>query len=350
MKPQRFIWAALAVIALGLAGCQTIRAKLSQLDGAEAAKAKEIATLRADFDAKLAANAAALNEAHAKQVAALQAQIRGGSNSFYAIDQVYRVIPTPVRTDILWHNYALEGWASLGSLTPDYETMKAINDRLAKELDATKTSLADLQKTHQATVEQNQKVSDAAVAAAAVIAKLETERNQLNEQYRKQLDSLQAQLNELTQQKAALEKQRSDEAAARHAALAKLSWGAGIIAVLCIAGAIYSPVGKTELGWGAVVFGGAAVAIPFIEGWMILAAVGIAAAVLVARNLMQHHATDKTVVALTGYLHEKGQLAEADLQAWLTRYAKNADGTITTVPDKAVQAVIDQKLIATDRK
>ena len=341
---RRWLTSILLVGALVLAGCNTVQRNLDKVTGAQARKEKEVATLRAEYDGKIEANTKALTAAKEAQVGALKGQIKGGANSFFAQDQLFKTIASPVRTDLLWHNYALEGWTALGGGMPDYETMLKINERLKTELDVNRTSLADLQRNHQTAVSENQKLSDAAKAASDKIAALEKEQAALNEAYRKNLDAKQTQLIGLANEKAAWEKERSDNEAAIQAMKMKLSLIAGGLALACVAGVIYSPVGKTGLAIFGVVCALASVGIWYITGPVILGVVVAAVVAVGGYGLYKHHASDKTVTALTGYLHDKGQLADATLQEWMTRYVKNKDGTVTAVPDPTVKAVVNDKL------
>lgn len=341
---KRFIISCILMVCF--MGCTAIKTQISKLSGAEAAKTREIATLQADFSQKLEANTAALNAAKELQANALKGQLKGAANSFYAQDQLYRTIPVPVRTDLIWHNYSLEGWTAVGNIMPDYEVMLKINDRLKKELDEKQTTLADLQKTHQAVLAENQKLNDATKAANDRIEALVKERTAAEVIFDKQLADKQGELVKLSAQRADLEKQRADDAAAIHAMKMKLSMIAGGLALLCIAGIIYSPVGKGGLAVFGAVSGLASVGIWYLTGPVILGVVVVVAVIAAGWGLYKHHSSDKTVVALTSFLHDKGQLASADLAEWTTKYVKNGNGGTIAVPDKAVLKVIDDKLIA----
>lgn len=330
-----------------LGGCSylsSVQRGLDKVTGAQARKEKELAAVRSEYDGKIEANTKALTAAKEEQVGALKGQIQGAASSLYGADAVFRTVVTPTRPELVTNNLVNEAWTALGRVQPTYAAMQAMNARLKDDLDAAKTSLADLQRNHQTAVSENQKLSDAAKAAADKVAALERAKADMETDYRKQLDAKQGDLVRLANDKAALEKERSDNAAAIHAMKLKLSMIAGGLALLCVAGVIYSPVGKGGLAIFGAVCGLASVGIWYITGPVILAAVAVAVVVAAGYGLYQHHASDKTVTALTGYLHEKGQLAEADLQAWMTRYIKHKDGTVTTVPDPTVRAVVNDKL------
>ena len=129
-----------------LSGCQTFsdRIPLETKSKAE----KDIAALNVAFAAQLKAKDDAVVAAKTAVDSARDAQAQGAADSFYALDHLFAYIPSPLRTDVMWHNFGLEGWASLGHRMPSYKAMLELNERITKELDVTKTSMADLTATH----------------------------------------------------------------------------------------------------------------------------------------------------------------------------------------------------------
>lgn len=343
---KRFV--AVCLFLVLLAGCQTVRSKISQVTGLEQDKEKQIAALQVDFDQRIAAKTKELDDARLAEHNAVQAQITGGANSFYAQDLLWQTLASPGRTDFIWHDYTLEGWTALGHGLPDYNTMLKINERLKKELDATQTSLAQLAADHQIAMTESQKLSDVAKVATDRVAQVQKDKDVMEAEFNRQLAGLRGQLATLAQQNAALQQERADNAAAVQALKTKISIGCAVFALLCAAGAIYLPVGKGGLAALAAVTAIAGAAIWVITGEMVLYAVLACVLGLIGWAIYQHNASNKTVAALTGYLHEKGQLADTDLQAWLTKYVTKG-GVTTTVPDPSVQAVIQQQLISTNK-
>ncbi len=349
---RRSLGVLMVCLCLSLGGCSylgAVKHEIGKLSGAEAAKDKEIAALQADFSQKLAAKDVDIKNAREGAAKTVDAQLAAAAGAFYAQDLLYQSIPSPIRRDIVMHMVGEEGWAALSHRLPTYETMQKINERLKNDLDETKTSLADLQKTHLAAMTDAAKVSDAAKAAAGKLADLEKAKSDMEADYKGKLAKKEGERAALADQRADLEKARSDDAAAIQAMKMKLSLIAGGLALACIAGAIYSPVGKGGLAVFGAICGLASVGIWYITGPVVLGAVVIGVVAVAGWGLYKHNASDKTVSALTGYLHDKGQLAEADLAAWTTKYVKNKDGTVVTVPDKAVQAAITDKLVSTNK-
>ena len=342
------------VFALLAASCQ--HNPIPNLLVTKGQKEREIAALRADFDQKLAANRAEIDASTAKVREGMQAQMRGAAGAFYGQDFVYRTLQSPTRTDLVWHNLTLEGWSALGNLQPTFEQMQAMNERLTAELDETRTSLADLQRNHQQALEQNRALADATKRFESELAAAEARRIALEADFKSRLDKAQLDLIDTQSRLIAAEKARSDDAKARQAQLARLSWGAGILAALCLAGAIWSPIAKRQLIIGAVVLGGAAVAIPFVEGWHILVGVGVAAVGLIAWTLYGHRKDERVADALVLAAQD---VKEKSREVWeqhlkpavadrLARYTTGPDGKLVTERDPTLEAHIDAKLAEYD--
>lgn len=347
---HRFWSSILFVFFLGATGCQTIRSKISNSTEEEVSKEQEIATIKADFSQKLDVKTKELTAAHLTQLSTIDSQLAAVAGSFYAQDLLYQSIPSPIRRDIVMHMIGEEGWAALSHRLPTYETMQKINQRIRDDLDETKTSLGQLKSKHEMQIGENAKLADAAKVAADHATQLQRDLDTLKVDHNIKLAELERQKSELTAARADLERQRSDNAAATRAAKLKAIGVLGGLALLCVVGAVWSPVFKDKFALMAAVLALVAALVWYFQAWHAFVALGVGALVLLGRMLYLHHASDKTVSALTGYLHDKGQLAEADLQEWLTKYVKDRNGTITTAPDKAVQSLIDQKLMASDRK
>lgn len=335
-----------AILSCGWRGCQTISDRIPL--ELKSSKEKEIAALKVDFNKKIEAKGAEITAIKDAIILAKNAQIQGGADAFYGQDFVFKTIITPTRTDLVTHNLGDEGWAALGRVMPTYEKMMEMNERLSKELDETKTSLADLQKSHDKAMNESQKLVDTTKHEVEKLTQALQEKDTLEKQYKDKLSLLQDQLNEANNKIIAIEKEKADNKAARQAQIAKLSWGAGVLAALCLAGAIWSPVFKRQLGIMAASFGAAAVALPFIEPWMVLAGFGVVILGVVVWIISEHNKADKATTAFANLIHEKPELVP-DADAWTSKYVKDKDGNVTTVPDTAVQALVKSKLIANDK-
>lgn len=338
----------LVLAALTLAGCATN--PLPSLFVTKSAKEKEIAALRADFVKQKDDLQKQYQQAQQDLKQSMLAQMQGAANSFFGQGIVYRSILKPVRTDLLFNNLAEEGWTALGHLTPTYEAMQAMNARLAKELDETKTTLADLEKSHQSVVSENDKLAAVTKANEQRIADLKAAQADVEKQFHTQLDTLQGALNEANNKIIATEKTEGDARKAREAQLAKLSWGAGILAAALLLGAIFSPVLKQQLFLAGALAGAAAVAIPYINGLVILCAAGVGTLLLIGWALWKHHGEEKLSDGLVLALQ---RFKDGNPEAWkalgpivqdqLGKYVKQ-DGKTVVKPDSAMDSLVEAKL------
>ena len=337
----------LIVAMLFLAGCAN---PLSGLFVSKGQKEKEIAALKIEYDKKLSEAQSAQDVALKKLMDSKNKQLSGAANAFYGQDVVFRSIVAPTRTDLITHNLAMEGWAAVG-VQPTFEDMQRMNERLLKELDETKTSLADLQRNHQAALAQNQQLADQARKHQEELNAAIEARRKIQDEYDAKLAAKQAELIVLQDKLIAAEKAASDEKKARQAQIAKLSWGSGIIAALCIAGAIYSPVSKRELIIGAAVFGGAAVALPFLEMWHVMTAIGIVLAAICGRVLYKYRKEERVNEAL---ILANQDIKDCKPDVWknevapivedrLKKYVKK-NGKLVLEKDPSIEAHIDAKL------
>jgi hypothetical protein len=348
-----FLLVATLFVGSGWTGCNTN--PLSGLLVTKGQKEREVAALRVEHDTKMAALRQEAETKTAQLLSSNLAQKQAAAAAFAGQDLVFKSIVTPTRTDLITHNLALEGWAALG-VQPTYEAMKAMNDRVAAELDETRTSLEQLQKNHIAALAQNEALAEATEQFQRELSALEERRKSQEREFAAKLDEKQSEIIALQNEIVAAAEDKSASIARRDAQIAKLSWGAGIIAALCVAGAIFSPVFKQELGIAAVVFGGVAASLPFIEGWMIMAAVGAILAGIVVWVAIKYRKEEKVADALVLATQD---VKESAPEVWenqikpavtdrLSKYRKTAGGKLTTARDPSIEKHIDSKLAAYD--
>ncbi len=338
------VW--LVALVLLLAGCQTLSDKVPLLT--KSAKEKEIATLRADFAAQMDAQNAEIARLKTSVIAAKDAQIRGGGNAFFAQDQLFKGILKPVRSDLIWHNLAVEGFRALGSPVPDYDTIVKINERLKTEMDEQATSLDQLQHNHEAALSENQKLVDATKAASDKLAQTEAAKAAAQTAYQGKLDKAQEALNAANDRVIQTEKARADDAAAIQAAKMKISMVCGALALLCVAGAIYSPVAKGGIAIFGAVCGLVSVGIWYLAAWHVAVAFGVVVVGVVVWALRKWHIESKTgtnVIRAVQQIKEKSReeydrLIAPTLKVWNSTYGK--DGKL--VPDQAAIAHVDNVL------
>lgn len=303
----------------------------------------QIDKLEAKHQVELAQVTKAVENKMTELLAQKDAQLQGAADSLYGASEGFKYYMTPLRLDLIIHNRVEEAQAALGK-APTFEAIVRENARLLVELDEKKTSLAQLQSAHVEEVAAKTKLSADAVRIQGELEKLKqakldaetkfiADNKVLTDKLREANGTIQADLEQKASDKAATERLK-----------AKLMTACGALALLALAGAFYSPVGKEFLVIAGAVLGGATVAIPFIEGWMIAAALGglgvIGAIVFLAKHNMLSKANTNMVHAIQDDIEQGSTTIKKNLSAWNTKYVKNADGSITEVPDTAVEKTI----------
>ena len=316
----------------------------------------ELGALRKEYSEKIIEQDRTIKQQLNIVIAAKDFQIAAASDSFYAADRVFGTIIVPTRTDLITNNYVHEGWAALGNKMPSYEKVIEINERLKTELDETKTSLADLKKKNEEVIGQNAKLASDTKTAIDKISEMEKQKIDLNKEFITKLDNKQGEIIARQNSVIELERARADDKVARQAQINKLSIGAGIIALLCLAGAIWSPVFKSQLGLFAGVAAIASVGILYVEGWHILLAVGISTAILVVWAIVKHNKDEKLsdglVLAMQSIKNKSGDLwaqVSPEISEQLKKYVKK-DGKIVAVEDPSMTKHIDNKLAEYQQK
>lgn len=125
----------------------------------------------------------------------------------------------------------------------------------------------------------------------------------------------------------------------------------GIGAALAMAGAVYSPVGKGGLALISSILGFVAIAIMYIEPWMVLTVGLVGAFVAVGYMLYNHHISDasnENIINAIQDVKEKSSdsydVLKKSLVEWNTKYQKDRFGEVEEVPDQKVIRYIDSKL------
>ena len=316
----------------------------------------QIDKLNAAHELALAANTVAVENKMTELLAQKDAQLQGAADSLYGAGEAFKYYLTPVRLDIIIHNRVEEAQAAVGR-APTFAAIQKENARLLTELDETKTSLAQLQKTHTDEVAAKTKLSEDAIRIQKELegvkqAKLDAE-VEFNAKNKLLSDKLRT-ANTIIQSDL---RQKADDQASIERLKEKLMMACGALALLALAGAYFSPVGKPFLITTAAALGGATVAIPFIEGWMVATALGLIAAIVVITFLVKHNTVVKANTNLISAIQDTKDSATPNspatlmenVQAWNTKYVKDASGKIVSVPDTKVENYIQKTLIGLGR-
>lgn len=348
---RRLFLALLAVASLLAAGCSLLSNPIPGLLVTKSAKEREITALKADYEAKIGTARQEVGMAKDRVIAGKDAQMDGAATALYGQDRVFRSILTPTRTDLITHNLGTEAWAALGNRPPTAEGMRLMNERLAKELDATRTSLADLQANHAAALVQNAALAEATRKHQQDLAALETKLTAVQKEGADKLAAKQGELIETQGRLIAAEKARADDRAALQALKTRASIALGLLAIAALAAAVYLPAFRGESALFGALCGGAAIGIWWLQPWHIAAAVGVAVLATFGWMALKHRrkerATDALALTVQDLRDKGGDIAavvEATVADRTSRYKRAKDGTVTLERDPAVEREIQSTL------
>lgn len=346
-----------AATLLTLVSCASWVNPVARLMTTQGAKEREIAALRVEYEGKVVAAKTQAEIAAKTVIADKDAQMVAAATALFGNQLVFQSIVTPTRTDLIQRNLSVEAWTALGNVTPTAEGMRQMAERIAKELDSTRTSLADLQANHAAVLAENQVLADAAKRHAVELAAAEMKVVALEKERDTKVAAKQAELIEVQGKLIAAEKARSDDREANRAALqalkTKASVALGILALAGIAGAIYLPVWREKSILLGVVCAGCAIGLWFIEPWHVAAAAGSAILALFVWMAVKYRKEEKLgdglVLAMQRVRDQSADLWKTKIapviQDQLGRFVKKSDGTVVVERDPTMDALIDKKLM-----
>lgn len=333
----------------GLTGCSTLQNMLYKEYTKKSDAEKQMYDLKEKHKADIDERVRAVQTGLEKTIQAQDNQLQAGANKLYGANEAFKYYANPTRLDLIINHRVTEAQAAIGK-QPTYQAIKEENERLKDELDEKKTSFEQLKAKHTDILAKNTQLSEATAKAKKEVEDAKAAWLKAEQKYISDASALQIQLNSANDAIISLERQRADDNAAAERMKTKLMIGCGIVAALCVLATIYSPVGKSSLAMAAVVFGGAAAAIPYIEGWMILVAAVVIIAIVAAMFLYKHHVADKTTDNLINHIQDlkedptipddlKNHIKES-LSKWNSKYT---DGKNTTT-DIPVENYIKSKL------
>ncbi len=312
------------------------------------AKEAELAALQAKHQTELVVQVKATEKAKDAVIEGKDKQITAGSNAFYAADLTFDKILTPTRTDYIINNYVNEGWTALGKKNPDAETIMRINERLKKDLDEKATSMAQLKADHDAKVIEAQKIADESKARKDALDKMQKELATAKEEKTNLEIQKRDELNAVNNQLIALQKEKLDNKAEIAATKAKFIAVIGSIALLCVAGAIWSPVFKKEFGIAAGVLGFICVGILYIQGWHLALVAGIAFVGVCGwaafKYFIEHKAATNTYRGLQEIKTKNKEKFDEIIKPVLTEWNTVTDRYGKTLPDRQAENHIDNRL------
>lgn len=343
-------------ILLATAACTSWN-PIGRLVTTQGAKQREITALKSEYEVKVASAKTQADLATKAVITAKDAQMAGAATALFGQSLVFQSLISPTRTDLVQRNLSAEAWAALGNLPPTADGMRTMTERIAKELDSTRTSLAEVQGNHTAALAQNQVLTETARKQAAELAASDAKIAALEKERDQKVAAKQTELIEVQGKLIAAEKARSDDHVANRAALqalkTKASVALGILALAGIAGAIYLPVWREKSILLGVVCAGCAIGLWFIEPWHVAAAAGSAILALFVWMAVKYRKEEKLgnglVLAMQRVRDESASLWKTKIAPVITdqlgRFVKKSDGTVAVERDPAMDALIDKKLM-----
>jgi len=363
------------IVFLGIfvfSGCETQETQFLKFKNEKEA---ELGKLQSEFHQKLTQQKEELEKSTNKIIFSQKEQMQAAADSFYGQSIVFKTIKTDKivqRPILILENFSTEGWAALGNLMPSYDAMLKINQRVNDELDETKTSLADLQKSHDTVLADNIEKSKETIRLTKEVEDLKKQIEKDKEDYGKRLSDAQNSLNDANNKLIAIEKKRADQsiadAKARHKMFTKISSFCGVISLLCCVMVIWGPAAsKTKFAIMGALAAFSAVGIwyitPLFVGIIFAAGVGLC----ILWILYEHQKTVKEkdaalskekelsshlILAMQNY--KETYSADWDkvsplIEEQLKKYVEK-DGKITTEENQELKLMIDKRLAEFQRK
>lgn len=322
-------------------------------------------TKRSAIDAQIVAarteTQAKLDALTKQQVALLNARVdqllatlQLSSNYLYKGSATYLTLRVPTRAEFIMGQSIAQ--TSLQLPAPSAATQVEVNQQLRTELDETKTTMEQLKAQYDKELNDAKTVATTSQAKATEITnaltKVDADRLAAVTEGKQKGEALEDARNkaadkELADKDAELKRAESDKAMKT-----KVSSVLGLLALACLAGAIWSPVFKEKLGLGTAILGFASVAVWYIQPWMIAAVAGVGILALVVWAVQHHYIESRTLTNVTHAIQSVKDTAKADydkvlapaLSSWNVLYDK-ATGEV--VKDVAAIKRIDDKLKAT---
>lgn len=343
---------------LVLAGCASLKKKIADVVVDKNQIEQQINEVKKDYENKLKKTEEEISIKKDSVIASQNLLIKKAGNSLYAADLTFRTIKNPVRTDLIINNFVNEGWQTLGRGIPDYSTLLEINERIKTELDEKATSLEQLQASHKKVLEQNKKLSEDNDAKLNDLQKAQDEKNQLTNKFNQALSEKQGELIATQQKLQELVDLRYEDAEAFRGMKIKFSMILGGLALLSIAGAVYSPAFKLQLAAFGAICGFLAYGIWLVQPWHVGVAAGVVTVGLVTWALIKYRKEEKVADALVlatqdikdGASDVWESRVKPAIQERLKKYKKTMDGKIVAVKDPSIEKYIDEKLSEWDAK
>lgn len=342
-----------------------------QLDEAYIKKSeaeKQLQQVKENYQVELAKNSEQLSSKKDSVIDGQDAQLQAGANALYRLQQATSLPYTAGLLEFISAR-SVEGFTAMGrppSIKEIVEGGERLKSYLAAYQGNDQPAIEKLKREHDELVKQNGILVETTKLAKQEVETVKKERQDIEQKFIADNAKAQADLNVANDQvikkenaRAEAEKKAREKAEGFERLKRQLMIWCGIGAVLTLAGAVYSPVGKTGLAIISGVLGLATVSLPFVQPWMVWILFGVVAVAVLAALGLCLYRHNLAEVANTNMIHaiedtkeKKGATVEdlrANLKAWNTKYVKAGAGKIVTVTDQKIEDYINSKLMQTGR-
>lgn len=287
-------------------------------------------------------------------------QMQAAADALYSINQVSTYFPQLGALEFTKDTTKV-GMSALGK-PPTIKEILEGGERMKKYLTSYASNNQDeikkLKEENERLLAQNKILVTNTETAKAQVDKLNEEKSKLNTEKETAVAAAQKDVNKATEDLhnktkeawAASEEARKKDAKLQETKREIMIW-CGIGAALAMVGAVYSPVGKGGLALISGILGFVAVAIMYIEPWMVLTVGLVGAFAALGYMLYKHHiaetSNDNIINAIQDVKEKSNDsysVIKQSLLEWNTKYQKNKLGELEEVADKKVMDYIDNKL------
>jgi hypothetical protein len=354
----------LVLLMLVLSGCQSyVAMRHEDLEKSYVKKSyyeENLKKVKDEYTEKLANKEQEISTAKDSVIKGQDGQMQAAADDLYFINKASAFFPQLGALEIAKKRSTL-GLTALGK-SPTLQTLLTVDQEIQKEIDANAKqdaeALKKLKDEYNALLTERGLLVKETDKAKEEVKTLQGEKETLKVEKETAVAKAQEKVNQATND---VIKKSSDVVAAEKAAresaekLEKtkreiMIW-CGIGAALAMAAAVYSPVGKAELAIISGILAFVALAIMYIQPWMVLTVglVGVAAAIgyVLYKHNISETSNENMINAIQDMKEKSGPSYDdlkKSLQEWNTTYKTTKSGEITEVADKKVMDYIDKKL------
>ncbi len=272
MRTLRFVL--LACLLIVPLGCLHLGKVPAALGYEKVTKAQaELVAAQHDADARLAAIQSQIEVQRQALVITWKAEVQESSNHLFVSQMAFNIDPTPGPNELIMHEEDVA--ASLTLPPPDAVTIARAMDQVKKLLVDKQHLIDNLSLAATQAKAKADQLTAQEKTEQTTITTLTTQKAQVEKDRDTKVADAQTKLNVANQTALSKAKELLSNKAQIDAVKLRLTIAAAILAALFTAAAVFSPLMKTQLTELAVIFGGVAIAIPFVQAWMVAAGLGV---------------------------------------------------------------------------